>query len=125
MTADPLFVFNADVPQAVSNVRTATDTSELNGAGDRVSRRLRLDDGRTYQVADPANPSLSPHEDPAALVISDLGASGAGTVLFDGRDAADAEAASTICGCAEDTGGKVVVSPAILLLMGLLRRRRR
>lgn len=123
MTADPMFVFNDDIEQDVPSAHFATDvTQQALFSGDTVARTLVLDDGRSYKLSDPNKTGeLSAVEDPAALVIADLGASGEGTVLFDGT--ADAElAARRFSGCGGS--GAEALAPIVILLGAFSRRRR-
>lgn len=123
MTADPIFVFNEDLPQRVALNHTATDTTVRSWSGNITSRRLALADGRMFKFEDEENPSLSEVDSPAALIIEDLGATGEGTVVFDGTDDANAEAEAFSSGC-EDSGSSVVFAPLLLLAAGVVRRRR-
>lgn len=119
MTADPTFVFNADLPQSVANTHTATDTTDT--TDDRQVRTLELSDGRNYRMADPEQPSMEDFDSPTALVIEDLGATGLGKTVFDGTADAVALADASHCGCA----GGSAVAPFVLLAVGVLGRRRR
>ncbi len=122
MTADPIFVQNADLPQEVSATHVATQhLTYIDGA--LSSLALETAEGITYDIADPAAPSTEGIDKPSAMVISDLGATGAGTVLFDGTKAAKYAAEVTPDGCGgQDLGA---AAPLLLLGAGLLRRRRR
>ena len=123
MTADPLFVFNEDLPQEVSQTHTATDHAHYSVAGTLTARTLELADGRTYHFPDSENPTLSAVDTPAALVVEDLGATGEGTVVFDGTADAAARADEFSAGCAaEDSAAGA--APLLVLAAGLLRRRR-
>ncbi|GDX79250.1 hypothetical protein LBMAG42_10610 [Deltaproteobacteria bacterium] len=123
MTADPIFVFNEDLPQKVALAHSATDHTVSSWSGKMTSRRLELSDGRVFDFSDPKNPSLSDVNTPAALIIEDLGATGEGTVVFDGTADAKATAESFSAGC-EDSGSSVVFAPLLLLAAGVVRRRR-
>lgn len=120
MTADPLFVFNAELPQSVSNTYAATDTTDT--TDDVQVRTLELSDGRVYQMADPENPSMDAFDSPAALVIEDLASTGLGTTVFDGTADAKALADASACGCA---GDGMAAAPLALLAVGAMLRRRR
>ncbi len=123
MTADPVFVFNSDLPQDVSAAHSATDHSHLSFSGNVTSRTLELADGRSYHFADPGNPSLESVDTPAALVVSDLSASGEGTPVFDGTDQAQADADAFSAGCATSESAGAF-APLLLLAAGVIRRRR-
>lgn len=131
MTEDPVFVVNADVTQDVASQHFATETFGC-GWGSDVStarREVELPDGRQFELPNLAFFAehgsrevdyIAPLADPAALVIEDLGATGEGTVLFDGRaEAADA-ARRFGRGCATGPTATAWVAAA-----GLLLRRRR
>jgi uncharacterized protein (TIGR03382 family) len=123
MTADPMFVFNADIEQTVSASHTATDlTHNAFFGGDTTRRTLQLSDGREYLLADPNEVGeLEAVDSPAALIIEDLSASGEGTVLFDGTDDAVADA-QAFSGCG--TAGAGFFVPVFIVSAGVLRRRR-
>ena len=123
MTADPFFTFNEDLPQEVSNVHTATDHSHQSLTGNITSRSLELEDGRIFRFPDANTPTLEQVDSPAALLVEDLGASGEGTVLFDGADQAqaDADAFSNGCATSESAGA---FAPLLILAAGVMRRRR-
>lgn len=124
MTADPVFVFNADLDQTVVAAHRARSTERVTAfSGEVVSRTLRLDDGRAINV---------PHGDdfaavydtlgtPAALRIRDFGASGEGEDLFDHRADALIDADGFNAGCSDEAA---VAAPLALLALGFLRRRR-
>lgn len=127
MTADPIFVFNADITQKVSQTHTAIDHTRVAFfTGTVQARTLELADGREYVFPDPEDTNaLDGVETPVALIIEDLSATGEGTIVFDGRADAEADAEAFSSGCASeaaDTGAIAV--PAMLVLAGVLRRRR-
>lgn len=137
MTVDPLFVFNADLPQTVDLTHFATNEVHCGlFEGDGAERVLALSDGRRISL--PSEEWVQDHEtteyalmeeltSPAAIVIEDLSATGEGTILFDYREDA-AKAADQFdaagCGCSTNHAGAPVV-PGLLLAAGLLARRRR
>lgn len=124
MTADPMFVLNKDLPQEVVLAHTATDHVEEAIGGRVVARTLELADGRRYKLHDPENlDALKDVRSPAALIIEDLGASGDGTVVFDGTEAAE-DAARAFSGCGSQGNAAAARSPALMLLVGMLRRRK-
>jgi hypothetical protein len=126
MTADPIFVFNSDIEQDVSQAHVATDhTRSAFIGGDVVARTLELADGRKYKLDDPDDTAaLAAVDSPAALIIEDLGASGEGSVLFDGTTDAEADAVA-FSGCGSNTSSTAAGgAPMLLLLVGALRRRR-
>jgi uncharacterized protein (TIGR03382 family) len=125
MTADPIFVFNDDLPQDVSQAHTATDhTTAAFGSGNLTKRTLELADGREYKLSDPDDVTeLSAVDSPAAIIIEDLGATGDGSVLFDGTADAEADAVA-FSGCGSSSSGSSAGAVLILLAAGLYRRRR-
>ncbi len=136
MTVDPMFVFNTDMEQQVSNIHTAEIVTHCGvGEGwDGGERVLRLADGRRVRL--PARSWMWENDEtefnlmgdlttPAALVIEDLSATGEGEVLFDFSDIA-AERARQFDrpGCACNSGGSLAGFWTVgLLLLGLRRRR--
>lgn len=128
MTVDPIFVLNADLPQQVSNVRTAVqkvNCAVLEGQFG-AERTLKLDDGRSIKL--PSLRWLNAHDTteievieelttPAAILIEDFGAEGMGEIVFDYRDQAAIDARRFgRPGCACTTAP----SPISLLGLGLL-----
>ena len=101
MTVDPVFVFNAEMPQDLSNVHVAINTTHcgfFEGFGDG-ERTLTLEDGREIKLPSVdflARRGLTEADymadlaSPAAIVIEDLGQTGVGEVMFDYRDGAEA-----------------------------------
>lgn len=139
MTVDPMFVFNPDIDQDVSHIRTATlrydctDGVEPNEA----ERVLVLSDGReirlpsqqeTWESGQTEFESIDEGglTDPAAVVIEDLGVRGDGELMFDYRDQAAAEAEAfgeqAACGCATAPG---LGAGMLLGVVPLILRRRR
>jgi hypothetical protein len=143
MTLDPTFVFNPDMDQVVSQQRSATleMLCGFGGAWDTSPRRLKLADGRAYEL-----PSidwfrqegiteyeyLSELMTNYAIVIEETSAEGDPSVLADFTQEAFEQAAvfndrgldgmASGCGC-RSVGG---VAPALILpLLGLVIRRRR
>lgn len=124
MTADPVFVFNADLEQSITATHTATSKDRVTAfTGEVVSRTLVLEDGRSIVV--PGGDDFAAVRDevgtPVALRIRDLGASGEGEDLFDHREDAAADAEAFNAGCSDEAA---VAAPLALLAAGLLRRRR-
>ncbi|GDX78924.1 hypothetical protein LBMAG42_07350 [Deltaproteobacteria bacterium] len=127
MTADPIFVLNADIEQDVSQSHIAIDhTRNAFFSGDVQARTLELADGREYKFSDPQDTnSMDAVELPVALIIEDLSATGEGTIVFDGREDAKADAVAFSGGCASEAADSgAIVAPVLLLLAGALRRRR-
>jgi len=123
MTLDPFFVFNADLPQEVALQHVATDHLHESLTGNVTSRSLELADGRIFRFPDPEVPSLAGVDTPAALVISDLSASGEGTPMFDGTGEAKVAAEAFGGGCSStDTAG--AFAPLLVLAAGVARRRK-
>lgn len=109
MTVDPYFSFNRDVPQELSNVRTARVQILCHGwnADETLSRweaprRLVLPDGRMVGLPSQRQAGSDPSYAmaglawPSALVIERLGASGQGELLFDYREEAAQRAAEQL-----------------------------
>ena len=136
MTVDPLFVFNPDLEQDVAFAHTATNEVHcgfFEGFGD-AERVLRLDDDREIKL--PSESWMDEHgmteleymdelTSPAAIVIEDLGASGEGTIIADYREDAADEAASFGRECACATVSPRSLAAALVLLAGVVVRRRR
>ncbi|MFT6162825.1 MAG: hypothetical protein ACJATT_005027 [Myxococcota bacterium] len=136
MTVDPMFVFNTDMEQRVSNIHIAQLITHcgLGEGWDNGERVLELADGRRIRL--PAASWMWENDEteydlmgdlttPAALVIEDLSATGEGEVLFDFSDIA-AERARQFDrpGCACNSGGSLAGLWTVgLLLLGLRRRR--
>jgi uncharacterized protein (TIGR03382 family) len=136
MTVDPIFVLNRDVPQEISNRRTATEVQHCGFfEGEGSERTLALEDGREIPL--PSSDwlarkglteldAIEPLTRPAAILVEDLGAEGTGEIVFDWRDQAAEEARQfgrPGCGCASPVGP---ASSSVLLLLGglsVLRRR--
>ena len=125
MTADPIFVLNADIEQDISATHTATDhTRTAVFSGKTQARTLELADGREFVFSDPSDTTaMQAVNSPDALVIEDLSATGEGTVMFDGTEDAQADADAFSAGCASDEAGAIAI-PALLVLTAALRRRR-
>lgn len=125
MTADPIFVLNADIEQDISQTHTATDhTRTAVFSGKMQARTLELADGREFVFSDPSDTTaMEAVNSPDALVIEDLSATGEGTVMFDGTEDAQADADAFSAGCASDDAGAIAI-PALLVLTAALRRRR-
>jgi hypothetical protein len=139
MTVDPVFVFNADMDQDVSNVHTATLQFDcLSGeTWEEADRTLLLSDGREISLPSQQwiwehNTSefdvIEPLTSPAAIVIEDLGSDGDGELMFDYRDSAAAEAedfrAEGAGGCGCSTSSPVGAAGVLLGLLPLAMRRR-
>ncbi len=137
MTVDPVFAYNRDLPQQVSNIHTATVTYDcgLGSATYEAPRRLELSDGREIRL--PSQSWVAGREMteievigdlafPAAILIERYGATGTGEVLFDFRDEAAREArkfrAGGCSGC--DSNGVPSGGLAGLLALALVARRR-
>ncbi len=125
MTADPIFVLNADIEQSVDSAHIAIDRTRSSFfTGSLQARTLELDDGREYELGDPDDlTELDAVNNPDALIIEDLSETGEGSVLFDGTADAAADAEAFSSGCSSEEGG-AVAAPALLLLAAVLRRRR-
>lgn len=136
MDVDPIFTFNADLPQEISNIHRATVEMDcgVSSNWDSAERTLILSDGRTVRL--PSVNWLNEHgmteleymadlTTPAAILIEDYSSSGLGTLIGDWR--ADAAAmflgfGGNGCGCA--AGRPAWSLPVGLLSVALLRRRR-
>jgi hypothetical protein len=136
MTVDPMFVFNTDMEQEISNIHRAV--VDINcGFGetwDTGERILTLADGRRIRL--PSQNWMWENDEtelnvmgdlttPAAIVIEDLSATGEGEVLFDFSGIA-AERARQFDrpGCACNSGGSLAGLWTVgLLILGLRRRR--
>lgn len=127
MTADPIFVFNTELPQEVANNHFAIDRTY--GA-----RTLLLADGREIPL--PASAELERLGEteleymdaltsPAALVIADLGTEGEGEVFADFREQAEQDAARFGAGCGCTTSRRNGLLPGLLIGAGVILRRRR
>jgi hypothetical protein len=135
MTVDPQFVFNPDLEQDLASVHTATNEIHcgLFEKRERAERVLVLPDGREIDLPSEAHLAntltnefvyMDELTSPAAIVIEDLGASGQGTIIADYRDEAALEAASFGRGCACATASPRSLAAALVLLAGLVIRRR-
>jgi MYXO-CTERM domain-containing protein len=136
MTVDPIFVFNRDLPQDVTNLHRATVVvrcGTLEGDGG-AEQDLVLADGRRIPL--PSQEWLERHDMtafeviepltfPKAILIEDLGAEGLGEVIFDWRDeAADEARQFGRAGCGCSTGASPIGALGVLFA-GLFVRRRR
>lgn len=135
MTVDPMFTFNGDLEQEVSNVHTATLVTRCGlFEGDGAERVLELSDGRriplpstNWQASNDADyfDMIGELASPAALLIEDYSATGQGEVVFDFREeAADEARRFNRAGCSCDSGAAPTGALLLLGLAGLLRRRR-
>jgi hypothetical protein len=135
MTVDPLFVFNPDIENGLASVHTARNEIHcgLFEKRERAERVLVLPDGREIALPSEAYLARTLTEEieymdeltsPAAIVIEDLGASGPGTIIADYRDEAAAEAASFGRGCACATVNPRSLTAVLVLLAGVVIRRR-
>ena len=138
MTMDPLFVFNPDVEQDLDSSHAATNEYHCGVFGDRsdAQRVLVLSDGRRIQL--PSEAWMADHgtteleymdqlTSPAAIVIENLSDSGPGEILQDYREQAADEAAAfgqDPEGCACATVNPRSLAAALLLLAGVVLRRR-
>jgi uncharacterized protein (TIGR03382 family) len=133
MTVDPVFVFNAELPQDATNQHTATNVLHCGffEGFDHGERSLVLEDGREFRLPSTAwmqrrgeteAAYLAEVASPAALVIEDLGGNGLGEVLFDYREQASDDARQVGRGC--DSNGVPTGAGALVALVALARRRR-
>jgi hypothetical protein len=136
MTVDPLFTFNADMEQEVSNVHTATVQYDCgigtDGSWD-ADRRLILADGRrihlpsqqwVYEEGTTEAELMSELAYPYAIVIERTGRAGAAEVLFDYREQAAGLARRFRANGGCDSGAPVG-GLALALSVALAARRRR
>ena len=124
MTADPVFVFNADTTQDVASTRVGISEEAQNAfSGDVTRRTLVLEDGRRIALADVDDfDALTTLATPAALLIEDFSSTGEPEVIADFTEAAAADTEAFNNGCSDSAALGV---PVLLLTAGILRRRRR
>ncbi len=93
MTADPVFVFDADTTQDVASTRVGISEEAQNAfSGDVTRRTLVLDDGRRIALADVNDfDALTTLATPAALLIEDFSSTGEPEVVADFTEAAAAD----------------------------------
>lgn len=136
MTVDPMFVFNADLPQDISNVKNAEQKVNCGVfEGQRGAERvLVLEDGRKIKL-----PSLRWQDargeteielieeltSPAAILVEDFGAEGMGEIVFDYREDAMRDARRFgRPGCACTSAPAPLSMLGLGLLLPLIARRR-